>query len=327
MSGLPAISDPADLLVTSVDERKAGTYPTRYWLHPRRWRAWLPLLALRVIALLPLRVSRAVGVILGELMYRTNAKRRRIARINIDLCFPELSAVQRKRLVRRHFRLAGQGYLDVAFLAWASERRFERKISLLGLEHLRAALARGRRVILLAPHCLGMNVGGIALAGHERVFSMVKPQRSALVNWLLHKARSRHQSPLIAREQGLRPVLRHLERGMIFYYLPDEDFGPKRSVFAPFFGVPTATLPILGRLAARTAADVVPCFTRLLPGGRGYEVSLAPALENFPTGDAVHDAARMNQALEQGIRRMPEQYMWTFRLFHTRPAGAPSPYG
>lgn len=285
------------------------------------------MLALRALALLPLPVSRALGLVFGELMYRANAKRRRIARINVDMCFPQLTPAEREAMVRRHFRLAGQSYLDLAFLAWTSERRFARKTELVGLEHVRAARARGRRVILLAPHAIGMNVGGIVVSRYESVFSMVKPQRSPALNWLLDKARSRYGAPLVARARGLRPVVRGLERGMIFYYLPDEDFGPQRSVFAPFFGVPTATLPLLGRLAARAQAEVVPCFTQLLPRGRGYRVILQPALSDFPSGDAAADAGRMNQTLERGIRATPEQYMWTFRLFHTRPDGAPSPYG
>lgn len=313
--------------MTTANLRTAKPSSIRRWLHARYWRAWGPLLALRFIALLPLRCSRALGLALGELMYRTNAKRRRIARINLEMCFPQQSIAERERLLRRHFRLSGQSYLDIAFLAFASERRFRRSVSVTGMEHLRASLARGRRVILLAPHCLGMNVGGVAVSQREPVFSMIKLQRSALVNWLLQRVRARYRAPLVVREQGLRPVLRHLKEGMIFYYLPDEDFGPKRSVFAPFFGVPTATLPVLGRLADRAQADVIPCFTRLLPKGRGYEVTLQPPLCDFPTGDAIGDATRMNQALEQGIRTMPEQYMWTFRLFHTRPGGARSPYG
>lgn len=313
--------------MTTANLRTARPFSIRRWLHARHWRAWAPLLVLWLLALLPLRCSRALGLALGELMYRTNAKRRRIARINLELCFPNRSAAERERLLRRHFRLSGQSYLDVAFLAFASERRFRRKVVLTGVENLRASLARGRRVILLAPHCLGMNVGGVAVSQREPVFSMIKLQRNALVDWLLQRARGRYQAPLVVREQGLRPVLRYLKQGMIFYYLPDEDFGPKRSVFAPFFGIPTATLPVLGRLAERAQADVIPCFTRLLPKGRGYEVVLHPALCDFPTGDAIADATRMNQALEQGIRTMPEQYMWTFRLFHTRPGGARSPYG
>jgi lauroyl/myristoyl acyltransferase len=110
-------------------------------------------------------------------------------------------------------------------------------------------------------------------------------------------------------------------------YSPDEDFGERQSVFVPFFGVPTATLTTLGRLAHMTNALVAPCFTRLLPGGRGYEVILKPPLENFPEGDRLRDATRMNQVIEEGLRSMPEQYLWTFKLFKTRPGQAPSPYG
>jgi Kdo2-lipid IVA lauroyltransferase/acyltransferase len=299
----------------------------RYWLKPQHWRSWAPLLLLRLLALLPLALSRALGSVVGDLMYYGNAKRRRIARINLALCFPELPARRRRQLLRRHFRVAGQSYLDIAFLVWSSERRFRRKTRVVGLEHVHQSLALGRRIILLAPHCLGMNVGGIVLAARTPVFSMVKRQRSPLVNWLLNRARSRYNSPLIWREQGLRPVLRALDQGIAFYYLPDEDFGPKNSVFVPFFGVPTATLATLGRLAERANADVIPCFTQLLPRGRGYEVVLHPRLTEFPSGDRVADALRMNQAFERGIRAMPEQYMWTFKLFRSRPDGAPSPYG
>jgi lauroyl/myristoyl acyltransferase len=123
----------------------------------------------------------------------------------------------------------------------------------------------------------------------------------------------------------LRPVLRALKEGLSFHYSPDEDFGAARSVFVDFFAAPTATLPILGRLARSANALVVPCMTRLTD--KGYEVKFWPALTNYPTGDEMMDAARMNAAMEAGLREMPEQYMWTFKIFKTRPGGAPSPYG
>lgn len=273
---------------------------------------------------LPLRLSRRVGAGLGALMYRANAKRRRIAHINVRLCFPQESAEERARLVRRHFRLAGQAYLDLGFLAWASERRFRSAVRLHGLEHLQGALANGRRVILLAPHCVGMNVGGIAVAGQAPTFSMYKPQPDPIVDWLLHKTRSRYASPLVPRARGLRPVLRGLTHGLVFYYLPDEDLGPRHSVFAPFFGVPAATLPTLGRLAAAAEAVVIPCYTRLVADG--YEVRLEPPLGGFPSGDPVADATRMNAEIERALREMPEQYLWTFKLFKTRPPGVANPY-
>lgn len=292
----------------------------------KHWGTALLLVVLRGIALLPLWVSRGLGAGLGFLLYLGNAKRRRIARINLGLCFPALSIHERQRLLRRHFRRVGQAYIDIGFLVWAGERRFRRAVRVSGGEHLEAASAAKRRVILLAPHCIGMNVGGIAVARSYTVFSMVKPQRDPLVNWALNKARSRYGSPLINREAGLRPVVRLLTRGHMFYYLPDEDFGPKHSVFAPFFGLPTATLTTLGRLARLTDAVVLPCFAQLVPGSGGYEVTIHPPLTEFPSNDDVADAARMNRAIEVGIRTMPEQYMWTFKLFKTRPDGARSPY-
>ncbi len=271
-------------------------------------------------------VARAFGTLLGLLLWLGNAKRRHIAQVNLALCFPQLTARHRARLLRRHYYAAGRAYVDLGYLVWAPAARIRRKVRVRGLEHYRAPAAVGRNIILLVPHCVGVNFGGAAIATYHPIFSMFKPARHPLANWLLNRARMRFGAKLIARHQGLRPVVRALKTGMAFYYLPDEDFGPRHSVFAPFFGVPAATLTTLGRLARTTNAVVVPCFTRLLPGGKGYEVIFRSALEGFPSGDEEADAARMNRALEEGIRLAPEQYLWTFKLFKTRPHGAPSPY-
>ncbi|MBI3897540.1 MAG: lipid A biosynthesis acyltransferase [Gammaproteobacteria bacterium] len=294
---------------------------------PRHWGMWLVVLFLGGIALLPLIVSRALGALFGWLMYLANAKRRRIARVNLRLCFPEKSERQRRRLLRRHYRVYGQSFTDLGHLAWNSRKRLKRMVRFRGIQHYRDQLRQGRHVILLVPHCVGMNLGGAVLSAEHATFSMYKPQRNAVVNWFINRGRMRFGAELLGRQQGLRPVVHGLQQGRVFYYLPDEDFGPKHSVFAPFFGVSTATLPTLGRLTGMTDAVVIPCFARLLPWGRGYEVVLYPPLADFPTGNALEDATHMNQALEVGIRAMPEQYLWTFKLFKTRPKGAPSPYG
>ncbi|WP_372523729.1 lysophospholipid acyltransferase family protein [Sulfuricaulis sp.] len=291
---------------------------------PRYWPSWAWLFLLRLMATLPLSWSRVAGAALGLLMMVTNEKRRKIARINLEMCFPKLSLRERERLLRRHFIVSGQSYFDLAYLAWASERRILRKTTIRGLEHYQDL--RGRNIILLAPHCVGMNFGGAVIARERAQFSMVKLQRNPVVNGLLNRGRMRFGCFLLARQQGLRPVIRGLKQGLAFYYLPDEDFGQRQSVFVSFFGVPTATLTTLGRLARLTNALVVPCFTRLLPGGRGYEVILKPPLEDFPNGDRTRDAARMNVVIEEGLRHMPEQYLWTFKIFKTRPGHAPSPY-
>ncbi|GBE45328.1 lipid A biosynthesis lauroyl acyltransferase [bacterium BMS3Bbin11] len=108
--------------------------------------------------------------------------------------------------------------------------------------------------------------------------------------------------------------------------MPDEDFGSPASVFAPFFGVQSWTVTSLSALARLGNAVVMPVFMNSLPGGKGYELYFGQILENFPSGDDLVDATNMNQALEAGIRRMPEMYSWTFKLFKTRPAGEEAPY-
>lgn len=298
----------------------------RAYFASRYWGTWLGIILLRLLAFLPLPVSRSIGTLLGLLMFVLNAKRRRIARVNLRLCFPEKPEPERARILRRHFIVYGQSFTDLPHLAWNSRARLRGMTRFHGLEHYRKQVEHGKNIILLVPHVAGMNFGGTVLSAEHPTFAMFKPPRNAVVNWFLNRGRMRFGAELLARQQGLRPVVHALKHGQTFYYLPDEDFGPRHSVFAPFFGVPTATLPTLGRLARMTDAVVIPCFMRLLTFGRGYEVVLYPPLERFPTGNEIEDAAYMNRAMEEGIRTMPEQYLWTFKLFKTRPGNAPSPY-
>jgi lauroyl/myristoyl acyltransferase len=277
-------------------------------------------------AWLPLPLSRLIGAGLGLVMYANNAKRRRIARVNIDMCFPQLTPAERNRRLRRHYIVSGQSFVDLGLLAWGARRRVRRATHFRGLHHYLDEVKRGRNVILLVPHTVGMNFTGAALAGEHAMFGLIKPVRDPVMDWVLHKGRTRFGCLLYQRTGGLRPVVRSITEGMTFYYLPDEDLGPRHSLFAPFFGVPAATLTTLGRMARLTGACVVPCFTRILPGGRGYEMWFEPPLADFPSGNEQRDAERMNQVLEAGLSQAPEQYMWTFKLFKTRPDNAPSPY-
>lgn len=307
-------------------DRPYRTHLTRAAFAPRHLGSWLVVLLLAVVGQLPLLLTRPIGSLAGLLMMAANRKRRAVVRINLELCFPNKRASERARLARRHFIVAGQAFFDLGLLVFGPRWRVLRAVRFQGLEHLHDQLARGGRTILLVPHMVGMNFAGSVVVREHRGFTMMKLQRNPIVNWMLNRGRARFGGELISRHQGLRPVLRRLRRGQGFYYLPDEDFGPKQSVFAPFYGVPRATLPSLGRLAELSDAAVLPFFVRLLPWGLGYEAIIRPPLEGFPSGDAVADATAMNRALEEGISAMPEQYMWTLKFFRTRPDGSPSPY-
>ena len=176
-------------------------------LRPRYWTTWMMLGLYRLSALLPLRICRWLGAAYGWSFLVLNRKRRRIAYTNLAMCFPELSVPERKRLLRQHFLVTGQSYVDLGWLAWATKERLERRVQLLGLEHLSAEIGRGKNVILLAPHCVGINFGTIVAKEHAQ-FSMFKPPRNILLNWLLNKGRMRFGCRLLMRNQGMRPVVR-----------------------------------------------------------------------------------------------------------------------
>ena len=274
---------------------------------------------------LPLAVLARVGSGLGSLLYALAHARRRVVLANLKLCFPELSESARADLARRHFRAFGRSLVEHGILWWGSKKRIEQLVRVEGLEYWRGIVKRP--VILLAPHFVGLDMGGIRLAADYRLNSVYSRQKSAAADAILHHGRTRFgQTRLFARQDGIRPMIKSLQGGESFYYLPDMDLGRRDSVFAPFFGVPAATITGLPRIARLAGAAVVPCVTRQLPGNTGYEVRLYPAWDDFPSGDAERDARRMNAFIEARVREMPEQYYWLHRRFKTRPEGEASPY-
>jgi KDO2-lipid IV(A) lauroyltransferase len=274
-----------------------------------------------VIALLPLPLIWLLGAIFGELLYFVMARRRHIARTNIRACFPELSPAAQRRLVRAHFRAFTQAALATPIAWWGTKQRLQRLVRMPGREHLDRALAARRPVILLVAHFVAIEVCGVALAADCFVIDMYKRPRNRFLDYLIRARRRRFGGLLVERREGIKPVVRALKKGGTFFYLSDQDQGRDGAVFAPFFGIPAATLTALSRLAQLTGALVIPTHSQQLPWGKGYELVFQPPLENFPTDDVLADTARMNKIIEAAAREMPEQYFWSHRRFKTRPEG------
>jgi Kdo2-lipid IVA lauroyltransferase/acyltransferase len=269
---------------------------------------------------LPLPLLACLGNALGLLLYALGHERRKVANINLDLCFPKMSKSERESLVRRHFQVFGRSFIERGILWWSSQARIQRLTRVIGLEHLQSV--RHVPVIVLAPHFVGLDVGGSWMTQYVNLVSMYSSQKNSLFHELLLRGRNRFgQQRLYSRQQGLRPVVKAMREGYPFYYLPDQDFSSKDALFIPFFGVPASTLTTVPRLAEITGAKVVPCVTRLLPYGQGYEVRFYPAWDNYPTGDLEADTRRVNEFIEQRVREMPEQYFWLHKRFKTRPEG------
>lgn len=314
---------------SSKTQIKTSSSSSRFewaFLQPRYWLFWLTFALLRLLVLFPLPVQHRMGRFVGRQFYRRNKKRRRIAQINIDLCFPELSGKEKDQLVLRHFEAYGASIFDLAIYWWASSRRLERLTTVHGFEGFQALIDQGKNVILLTGHMLTVDLCGQYFSRYKAGVTMMKPLSNPVLNYLLFRSRSRNGNQVINREQGLRPLIRHIQNGYTGYFMPDEDFGSPASVFAPFFGIQSWTVTSLSALARLGDAVVVPVFMNSLRDGKGYELFFDTALENFPCGDELTDATNMNNALETGVRRMPEMYSWTFKLFKTRPEGEESPY-
>jgi KDO2-lipid IV(A) lauroyltransferase len=267
---------------------------------------------------LPVPLLRFLGNALGKLLFLFGKTRRQVARVNLRLCFPEWSEARREQVLRRHFVVFAQSLLDRALFWWASRARLQKFIRLTGYAHLQRN--DGAPTLILAPHFVGLDAGGVILTMTMPLVSVYSRQKNPVFDAVFLAGRQRfNASLLLSRQEGMRRALKAMKQGSPFYYLPDMDFGRKESIFVPFFGIPAATITGVSRLARATGAKVVPCINRMT--ATGYEVELMPPWENFPGESVEADTAFVNRFIEAQVRAMPEQYYWLHKRFKTRPEG------
>jgi KDO2-lipid IV(A) lauroyltransferase len=275
------------------------------------WLLWL-------LRFFPQKVIARVGSAVGGILYWLIAERRQVTRINLAKCFPQMPAAGRERLARAHFRAFCAAFVDHGVLWWSPRERIEKLVRLEGLEHLRAL--EGKPVIIFAPHFVGLDATLQRLSLDMPVAMMYARQKNAVMERTLYKGRTRFGGHMYLRTEGIKEGLEAIAALERFYYLPDLDYGPKRSIFVPFFGVPAATTTGLSYIARTSGAAVVPCVTRLLPGG-GYVARFWPAWSDFPGTSDEADTHRMVAFIEERVLEMPEQYWWLHKRFKTRPQG------
>jgi Kdo2-lipid IVA lauroyltransferase/acyltransferase len=270
-----------------------------------------------LVHFLPLRAQAGIGTTVGRLLFWLIPERRKVTRINLEKCFPQQSPAERERLARAHFRALTRAFIEQGILWWSPRSRIESLVRLEGVEHLKGHA----RTIVFAPHFVGFEATLYRLSLDHPVAMMYSRQKDPLFERHLLRGRTRFGGFMYPRQGGIKKGIELINSGTLYYYLPDLDFGPKRSVFVPFFGVAAATVTGLAYIARTTGAAVVPCVTRMLPGGGGYLARLYPAWRDFPSGDDHADARRMMAFVEERVLEMPEQYFWLHKRFKTRPQG------
>ena len=310
----------------SVKESNVHLYRFRAeLLHPRHWPTWVGLGIYFVFTLLPMPVIDWVSSRLGEYAAKKNRKRYHIASVNLSLCFPDKSRQEIEDMVIGQFRAQLRSAMHLFIVWWRPVFMVRRKIVREGFEQVDDYQAQGKQIIVLLSHCTGLDFAVAAVSMDYNTNGPYKPMRNKVVDFMFSHGRTRFGArfggKLFTRDDGLRPLIRETRAGKVLIYLGDEDLGAESSVFAPFFGVPKATIAVLGRMSKACNAVVLPCVSCYDPGIRKYRVKMLPALQAFPSGDDLADATVMNAAIEKTILECPEQYLWTFRYFQTRPDG------
>lgn len=288
-------------------------------LSPRTWPTWLGVALGWTVARWPWWLQKRAGPVLGRLMLRLLPSRRRVAATNLALCFPELDDAAREHLLRENFSSLGLGIFEFLRAWWGRLAPVDRGSELTGLEHLRAAQAGGRGVILVSAHFTTLEVCLRLLCQQVELGAMYRPHEQAAMEWAVKRGRLRHAKAMFARDE-LRPAIRHLKQGGVLWFAPDQETRRGDSVFVPFFGQPAWSLTSTHQLARLGGATVLPLFHERLADGR-YRIEILPPLEGFPTRDATADTARIMATLEGIIRRRPEQYLWLHQRFKRQPDG------
>lgn len=286
------------------------------FLHPKYWLLWFWFAILWLIGRLPLSAIRALGTGTGHLVFKVAKSRRKTTLKNLELCFPDKTPQERESIAKDSFASAGMALYESGLIWWGRKTRVMALHSVSGLEHLKQR--QGQPTILLAMHnsCLEAAYG--PLAQHHAMKILFRVHNNPCWEYVSQKGRNRYKLKLVSNKRVSR-FLEHIRQGETGVIAADHDLGPKNSIFVPFFGIPTATVPTPSDFAKATGAKVL--FSCGYRTKTGYQVDITPVLENFPSDDTVADVTRFSAIVEEHVRLHPGEYIWMHRRFKTRPPG------
>ena len=290
--------------------------------------AYLAIGLMQLLAILPLSWVRALGWLLGSLLFLVLKSRKNVAIVNLTLCFPEHSRQQIRRLARKNFIFYMQALLDRGWLWHGSAAVTLRRLKITGaIEQLQ----NDEPVVLFVPHFVGLDAGNTAFTQQipRKLITIYTNQANKTIDaWILKRRARFGNVRLFGRIAGVKDIIAALRSGEMLGILPDMDFGPEESIVVPFYGIPTYTVPSLHRFTrlgkSKGSAKLVPVLNRMT--NDGYEIEILPAWDNFPSDNMQADTTRMNQELEKYIETMPAQYFWVHKRFKNRPPGEESVY-
>ena len=286
---------------------------------PKYWLTWLGVFILYSISWLPYKLQLFLGKNIGRLLFKIGSSRKKVALKNLQLCFPDMPASEHQRILKANFENTGIALLETGMGWWWPNWRVQRKVTVVGMEHLEKAQQEGHGVLFLAMHYLSAEINCRGVGCTHPMVVFYRPHNNPLMEFFQFRGRGRSNKYMLGK-RDVKGLIKALRDGESCIYLPDQDYGRNKSLFVPFFAVPdaattTGTLIFAKQKNTKTMM-IIPTRN---DDGSGYTIEIMPPFENFPTGDDRADVIRVNQALEKAILRKPEQYMWLHRRFKTRP--------
>jgi KDO2-lipid IV(A) lauroyltransferase len=288
-------------------------------------------LLLRVMALLPRPLARALGISIGGMVYVLMGRLRRVGHRNLEIAFPNKNLKERKKILRGMYVSLGRLLAEFCLFPRYSRQNVERIAVYKGFENFEQAEQLGKGVLLLTGHVGGWEIGSFvhSLYGHPMNI-VVRPLDNPHLNRLAEQFRSRFGNRLLPKQEFARGLLAAMHKGETVGILMDTNMTPPQGDFVPFFGVRACTATGLARVARKTGAAVVPAFTIWDDQLRKYHVVFEPAIKlvktDNPDADVLANTGLFNKALEDVIRRYPDQWLWVHRRWKTRPPGEPPIY-
>ena len=301
---------------------------TLLYLLPNYWFTWLLILLSFFLTFMPHKFRKILGSITGILIMHSNNKRKNIVITNLTLCFKNKSKKYINNICKSYFRYLGQAFIDLPLLWWRSNQSLQKSCEVINKDYIEDELSKNKGVILLAAHSVSLDFGGRSLSKYP-IISMYKPFRNKLLNWFVGSSRSKISDNVVVYPRDnfpFRKVIKALKSGTVFYYLADEDLGRENSVFQNFFDEKKSTLISISKISSLSNAKVFPCINHYCPVSKKYITYIGKPLHNLPSNNPLEDAKIINSALEEIISRDLEQYMWSLRLFQTRPSEKKYPY-
>jgi KDO2-lipid IV(A) lauroyltransferase len=271
---------------------------------------------------LPHEHGITLGNALGRLLFRLHGRYRIIALENLRNAYPDKQERECRQIATRVFENLGKILYEICWSTTMSNRELGKQVRIEGMRHIKTAYAKNRGVLVLTAHFGNWELLSIVGKKIGYPLSVVyRPLDFTPLERFIIGLRTRFGGHLIPKKKGLRKILRSLGRKQLVGILLDQNVAMREGVFAPFFNRPACTNKGLALLALKSGAPVVPIF--LLREKNGYRGIIKPEVPLVRTGDKTKDVeintGAYNQAIEEMVRRYPEQWFWVHRRWNTRP--------